>query len=141
MKRVRNTKVQWELDPPEPEEAEKPKEPEGPEEAEEEEEEEEQEQQQEASSCSAGPKPVPLLAESDKKRKSERAALRRLAKQAGQDMPKTLGPWSSSSPPPLCNRVAAPWGLPPQMCSCAEWPKWLEQAPKVAVSPTNTVPT
>ena len=141
MKRVRKTKVLWELDPPEPEEPEKPKEPEVPEEAEEEEEEEEQEQQQEASSSSAGPKPVPLLAESAKKRKAERAALRRLAKQAGQDLPKTLGPWSSSPPPPLCNRVAAPWGSPPQECSCAEWPKWLEQAPKVAVSPTNTVPT
>ena len=144
MKRVRKIKVQWELDPLEPEEPKEPVEPVGPEEAvkeEEQEEEQEQEQQQGASSSSAGPMPIPLLAESAKKRKSERAALRRLSKQAGQDVPKTLGPWSSKLPPALCNRVAAPWGSPPQECSCAEWPKWLEQAPKVAISPTNTIPT
>jgi len=75
--------------------------------------------------------PVVLPEGTRAERKKERDRLRANAYQRGAPYPKSVSPTVIIDPPPLCNRVAVPWGQQPQMCQCKkDWPSFISHAEK-----------
>jgi hypothetical protein len=84
--------------------------------------------------------PLVLTGDNAKQRGISRASARRKAFNAGMELPPLLGPLGAYAPhPPICNRVASPWGTPPFQCHCDSWPMWMQHAPPSATTLLSTV--
>ncbi len=96
-----------------------------------------------ASSSSAGPpdassspaepsppsSPVALEGDDRRSRKQSRDQLRAEARKLKKTPPASYNPQGYLDVPPLCNRIASPWGEKPAECLCgSEWPKFFSAA-------------
>ena len=80
--------------------------------------------------ASSSPRPnlvVALPGSSAKDRKLARDAMRKYCRDNGLDRRGLSYRSTLAKAPPVCNRVASPWGKPPIACHCDEWPKWLQE--------------
>ncbi len=69
-----------------------------------------------------------LMGDTRRERKQSRSLWRQRARAAGVEHRGTRGILARSAPPPpLCNRVAAPWGAEPLPCDCERWPAWIAE--------------
>ncbi len=83
-----------------------------------------------ASSSSAAPPSPPLALEGEtwRERKQSRDQLRAEARKLMRP-PASYNPQGYLDVPPLCNRIANPWGEKPAVCVCgSEWPKFFSAA-------------
>jgi hypothetical protein len=84
--------------------------------------------------------PLLLAGDNAKQRGACRASARRKAHNAGLELPPLHGPLGAYAPhPPICNRVASPWGKPSFQCHCDSWPLWMQHAQPSAITHLSTV--